>query len=76
MTLALAHGRPESWVMARTGHRSSQMVNRYRRIATRFAELGPLDQAIPELVQMALVSRQLGQSTRPKELTLCFLKAK
>jgi len=26
VTLALANGRPESWVMAGTGHRSSQMV--------------------------------------------------
>lgn len=70
VTLALANGRPESWVMARTGHRSSQMVNRYRRIATSFAELNlgelaPLDQAIPELAQLALlgkVGHGLGQS--------------
>ena len=60
VTLALANGRPESWVMARTGHRSSQMVNRYRRIAMSFAELNlgeldPLDQAIPELAQLALL---------------------
>jgi integrase len=70
VTLALANGRPESWVMARTGHRSSQMVNRYRRIATSFAELNlgeltPLDQAITELAQLALQSKVglgLGQS--------------
>jgi hypothetical protein len=50
--------------MARTGHRSSQMVNRYRRIATGFAELAPLEQAIPELAQLALqgkVGLGLGQ---------------
>jgi integrase len=62
VTLALANGRPESWVMARTGHRSSQMVNRYRRIANSFAELNlgdlaPLDQVIPELAQLALLSK-------------------
>jgi integrase len=58
VTLSLANGRPEAWVMARTGHRSSQMVNRYRRIATSFAELNlgelaPLDVAIPELARCA-----------------------
>jgi hypothetical protein len=55
--------------MARTGHRSSQMVNRYRHIATSFAELNlgelaPLNQAIPELAQLALhgkVGLGLGQ---------------
>jgi integrase len=62
VTLALANGRPESWVMARTGHRSSQMVNRYRRIAMSFTELNigeltPLDQAIPELAQLALLGK-------------------
>jgi integrase len=69
VTLALANGRPESWVMPRTGHRSSQMVNRYRRIATSFAELNlgelaPLNQAILELAQLALqgkVGLGLGQ---------------
>lgn len=71
VTLALANGRPESWVMARTGHRSSQMVNRYRRIATSFAELNlgelaPLDTALPELVQLALHDRvgpKVGHTT-------------
>ena len=49
-------------VIARAGQRSSQMVNRYRRIATSFAalnlgELAPLDTALPELVQLALLDR-------------------
>jgi hypothetical protein len=56
-------------VTARTSHRSSQVVNRYRRIATSFAELNlgelaPLNQAIPELAQLALqgkVGLGLGQ---------------
>jgi len=60
VTLALANGRSQSWVMARTGHRSSQRVNCYRRIATSFAELNlgelaPLDSALPELAQLALL---------------------
>ncbi len=54
VTLALANGRSETWVADRTGHRSSQMINKYRRAARTAAELGlgdvaPLDVAIPEL---------------------------
>lgn len=54
ITVSLACGRTETWVADRTGHKSSAMINRYRRAARRFAELGvgdllPLDQAIPEL---------------------------
>jgi len=54
ITVSLANGRSETWVADRTGHRSSQMINRYRRAARTLAELGlgqltPLDQAIPEL---------------------------
>jgi integrase len=54
VTLSLANGKSEAWVAARTGHRSSDMINRYRRIAQSIAELSlgelrPLDQAIPEL---------------------------
>ena len=56
ITLALAAGRSETWVADRTGHRSSQMINRYRRAARGASELGlgwlkPLDQAVPELAQ-------------------------
>ena len=54
VTLSLANGKSEAWVSARTGHRSSDMINRYRRIAQSVAELSlgelrPLDEAIPEL---------------------------
>ena len=54
VTLSLANGRTETWVADRTGHRSSQMINRYRRAARSASELGlgplvPLDAAIPEL---------------------------
>jgi len=54
VTLSLAAGRSESWVADRTGHRSSQMINRYRRAARTVGELGlgvlaPLVDAIPEL---------------------------
>lgn len=51
VTLALAAGRSEAWVMDRTGHTSSAMLGRYRRAARMAAELdlgalGPLDEAL------------------------------
>jgi hypothetical protein len=63
VTSALVNGKTETWVMDRTGHRSSEMVNRYRRSARRAEELGlgelaPLDTAIPELA--ARVSSSSG----------------
>lgn len=61
VTLALASGRSEDWVMQRTGHSSSVMLSRYRREAKTAQELGlgwlkPLHQAIPELSRRRLVS--------------------
>ncbi len=61
VTLSLANGRSETWVADRTGHRSSIMINTYRRAARSVAELGlgglaSLDVAIPELVQSATES--------------------
>ena len=38
ITLALAAGRSETWVMDRTGHTTSQMLGRYRRIARTASE--------------------------------------
>jgi hypothetical protein len=54
VTVALANGKTESWVADRTGHLSSQMINRYKRWARGHQEqnLGdwvPLCDAIPEL---------------------------
>jgi integrase len=54
ITLGLANGRTEAWISDRTGHKSSIMINRYRRAARTAAELGlgdlaPLDLAVPEL---------------------------
>ena len=54
VTLSLANGRTETWVCDRTGHRSSQMVNGYRRAARTAEELElgpltPLHEAIAEL---------------------------
>ena len=54
ITVKLANGKTETWVMDRTDHKSSQMINAYRRRARAHAEanLGdfiPLHEAIPEL---------------------------
>jgi hypothetical protein len=57
ITVSLANGKSEAWVQDRTGHKSSIMINRYRRAARTAAELGlgdlrPLDQTIPELANL------------------------
>jgi integrase len=54
VTVNLANGRTEAWISDRTGHKSSVMINRYRRAARTHDELNlgtfaPLDEAIPEL---------------------------
>lgn len=54
VTVALANGATEDWVMRRTGHRSSVMVQLYRRGAQNAADVNlgdfaPMDAAIPEL---------------------------
>jgi integrase len=51
VTIALANGRTEAWVTDRTGHRSSQMVARYKRAArtaeeARLGDWTPLDVAL------------------------------
>jgi integrase len=56
VTVALANGKTEAWVADRTGHRSSQMINTYRRTARTYAELNlgellPMVEAIPELAE-------------------------
>lgn len=53
VTISLANGKTETWVADRTGHRSSAMVNRYRRQARSAKELGlgqlrPLDLVLPD----------------------------
>lgn len=54
ITLALAAGRNEAWISDRTGHKSSLMINRYKRPARAAVELNlgalaPMHEAIPEL---------------------------
>jgi integrase len=54
VTIALANGKTETWVSARTGHRSSDQIATYRRAAAtvdelHLGDLAPLFTAIPEL---------------------------
>jgi len=54
VTINLANGKTETWISDRTGHRSSQMISKYRRLARthselKLGELVPLSSAIPEL---------------------------
>lgn len=58
VTISLANGKSETWVADRTGHKSSAMIQRYRRAARlveelQLGELQPLVDAIPELAARA-----------------------
>ncbi len=82
VTLALANDKTEAWVCDRTGHRSSQMVNRYRRSARTAAELNlgalaPLYRAIPELsakVPESSPPAPNGRKTSPSEVPAAQMK--
>ncbi|WP_437656732.1 tyrosine-type recombinase/integrase [Sorangium sp. So ce1182] len=57
VTVNLAAGKTEAWITDRTGHKSSQMIYRYKRQARTHAELNlgtlkPLHEAIPELAEV------------------------
>jgi integrase len=69
VTLALAAGRTETWVADRTGHKSSVMINAYRRSARtaaelRLGELAPLNEAIPELAPEVAPERAARRGSR------------
>lgn len=72
VTLSLANGKTETWVQDRTGHASSEMINRYRRVARTAAELHlgpllPMDQLLPEM-NGANVGQETGQNDQPPEV--------
>lgn len=51
ITVSLSNGKSEAWVMDRTGHTTSLMLNRYRRVARKAEQvsagaLEPLDEAL------------------------------
>jgi integrase len=75
VTLGLANGRTEAWISDRTGHTSSQMINRYKRAARsaselELGELGPLDRALPELADYPAITQNaqaLGSDRSPNK---------
>lgn len=85
ITVALANGKTESWIADRTGHKSSAMINRYRRAARTHAELGqgtltPLDEALalphecPKPVPAGGISAHLG-SQLPAEVAMSVISS-
>ena len=57
-TVALASGKSEAWVSARTGHRSSMQIAAYRRLAQQFSDVGAgwfanMAETVPELAKDA-----------------------
>jgi hypothetical protein len=72
LTIALANGKSESWISHRTGHRSSAMLNNYKRVARTFEELEagdllPLVDALPELMTPASAALGVPALTEPGE---------
>jgi len=72
VTLNLAAGKTEAWITDRTGHKSSQMIYKYKRavrgaVEEKLGELLPLDEAIPEFKAAALARKaeSKGESTGP-----------
>ncbi|MBK9258238.1 MAG: tyrosine-type recombinase/integrase [Polyangiaceae bacterium] len=69
VTVSLANGKSEAWVQDRTGHKSSLMINRYRRAARTASELHlgdftPLDAAIPELARQLTAEPATAKTPR------------
>ncbi len=70
VTINLANGKTESWIGDRTGHGTSEMINRYRRASRSAQELGlgvlaPLDEAIPELTNV--IETVISTDTMPAD---------
>ncbi len=81
ITIMLANGKSEAWVQDRTGHKSSQMINRYRRAARTAAELAlgnlaPLYQAIPELDRLVPQKATIKATPSPITTLLGLLNPK
>ena len=74
VTLALANGKTEAWVMSRTGHQSSQMLNRYRRAVNLASELAlgellPMHEIIPELAAVTITNEdEQPATTSPQQV--------
>lgn len=69
VTLSLASGKTESWVQDRTGHTSSEQINRYRRAARTVAELG-----LGELGDMSALIPELADAVAAGSLNASHLR--
>lgn len=79
VTLSLAAGKSEAWVSDRTGHKSSIMINKYRRAARSASEFGlgelaPLDLALPELARPP--DREDGPKGGPRQRSVDHISAR
>jgi integrase len=79
VTYSLADGKTETWIADRTGHRSSAMINRYRRkarsvVEARLGSLTPLDQAIPEVASNAAANAAADSEKLDEETTAKLAK--
>lgn len=68
VTMAVAEGRTEAWIRDRTGHRSTQMIDRYRRAARQVSELrlGSLEELDVALGWAAAAPGGQGGDRRPQ----------
>jgi integrase len=70
VTIHLALGKSENWISQRTGHRSSDQINKYRRdvdtmMAIHAGELTALHLAIPELAELAAAASPAAEAPAP-----------
>jgi integrase len=72
ITIALANGKSETWVSDRTGHKSSEMINTYKRASRtaaelKLGELAPLDEAIawPTEAEAEQQAEAIAAAARP-----------
>jgi len=70
ITLNLAHGKNEAWIMDCTGHKSSAQIQAYRRevalaVARKLPPLRPLNEVIPELATSKGGGRPRGPGKAP-----------
>lgn len=75
VTVSLAAGKSETWVMDRTGHRSSAQLQAYQRAARAWAEMnlgefGPLADLIPEWQPGWIESKATVRTGRPTRVAM------
>ena len=72
VTVSLANGKTEQWVMDRTGHKSSQMVSLYARQARTWSEpnlgaLAPMHKLLPEMKDAGDTTSTSPTPSKPRQ---------